>query len=126
MPILPSEAMLGVNVGARMFQNTQEMLLRRKLEEQAELQQAIELHGRRLMNMQLLDLKNHNNHQYVHGLSTGSPIPSPTLSRTTNSQNLIFPPDDIDQEVPQGWLTIILTIVDLKFYNVQENEIYYS
>lgn len=86
-----------------MFQNTQEMLLRRKLEEQAELQQVIELHGRRLMNMQLLDFKNHNNHQYTHGLSTGSPIPSPTLSRNaSNSQNLIFPTDGIIQEVPQG------------------------
>ncbi|URE48622.1 zinc finger CCCH domain-containing protein [Musa troglodytarum] len=39
----------------------QELLLRRKLEEQQqalELQQAIELHARRLMNLQLLDLKN--------------------------------------------------------------------
>ncbi|KAJ9164309.1 hypothetical protein P3X46_023905 [Hevea brasiliensis] len=84
-----------------MFQNTPEMLLRRKLEEQAELQQAIELQGRRLMNLQLLDFKNHNNHQYLHGLSTGSPIPSPTLSHTTNSHNLIFPADGIDQEVPE-------------------------
>ncbi|KAJ9164323.1 hypothetical protein P3X46_023916 [Hevea brasiliensis] len=90
-----------LHLGARMFQNTPEMLLRRKLEEQAELQQAIELQGRRLMNLQLLDFKNHNNHQYLHGLSTGSPIPSPTLSHTTNSQNLIFPADGIDQEVPE-------------------------
>ena len=41
--------------------SSQELLLRRKLEEQQqalELQQAIELHARRLMNLQLLDLKN--------------------------------------------------------------------
>ncbi|URE48620.1 zinc finger CCCH domain-containing protein [Musa troglodytarum] len=49
---------------ARMLYNSssgQELLLRRKLEEQQqalELQQAIELHARRLMNLQLLDLKN--------------------------------------------------------------------
>ncbi|XP_020540733.1 zinc finger CCCH domain-containing protein 22 isoform X2 [Jatropha curcas] len=98
---LESRDSFDLHLGARVFQNTQEMLLRRKLEEQAELQQAIELHGRRLMNLQLLDFKNHNNHQYVHGLSTGSPIPSPTLSRTTNNQTLIFAPDGIDQEAPE-------------------------
>ncbi|KAG8638306.1 zinc finger CCCH domain-containing protein 53 [Manihot esculenta] len=99
---LDSREPFDLHLGTRMFQNTQEMLLRRKLEEQAELQQVIELHGRRLMNMQLLDFKNHNNHQYTHGLSTGSPIPSPTLSRNaSNSQNLIFPTDGIIQEVPQ-------------------------
>lgn len=42
-----------------MLYNTQEMLLRRKLEEQADLEQAIELQGRRMMNLQLLDLKTH-------------------------------------------------------------------
>ncbi|KAF2287426.1 hypothetical protein GH714_039870 [Hevea brasiliensis] len=100
-PGIDSREPFDLHLGARMFQNTPEMLLRRKLEEQAELQQAIELQGRRLMNLQLLDFKNHNNHQYLHGLSTGSPIPSPTLSHTTNSQNLIFPADGIDQEVPE-------------------------
>ncbi|KAF6999325.1 hypothetical protein CFC21_015369 [Triticum aestivum] len=50
-------------VGARMLQHSNsanEMLLRRKLEEQqqaVELQQAIELQSRRLMGLQLLDLK---------------------------------------------------------------------
>ncbi|XP_050225401.1 zinc finger CCCH domain-containing protein 53-like isoform X2 [Mercurialis annua] len=87
-----------LHLGARMFQNTQEMLLRRKLEEQAELQQAIELQGRRLMNLQLLDFKNHNHHQFVHGLSSGSPVPSPTMARTPNGHTLIFQADGIDQE----------------------------
>ncbi|XWS73588.1 hypothetical protein CRYUN_Cryun02cG0141800 [Craigia yunnanensis] len=88
------------HLGARMFYNTQEMLLRRKLEEQADLQQAIELHGRRLMNLQMLDLKNHHHSQFHHGLSAGSPIPSPSVSHTPNNQALIFPVDGIDQEVP--------------------------
>ncbi|KAG8063516.1 hypothetical protein GUJ93_ZPchr0003g17951 [Zizania palustris] len=49
-------------LGARMFphSNSSNELLRRKLEEQqqaAELQQAIELHSRRLMDLQLFDLK---------------------------------------------------------------------
>ncbi|XP_065867338.1 zinc finger CCCH domain-containing protein 53-like [Euphorbia lathyris] len=95
---LDSREPFDLHLGARMFQNTQEMLLRRKLEEQAELQQAIELQGRRLMNLQLLDFKNnHNHHQYLHGFSTGSPIPSPTMARTPNSP-LIFAADGIDQE----------------------------
>lgn len=90
-------------LGSRMFYNTQEMLLRRKLEEQADLQQAIELQERRLMNLQLLDLKNHHHSQFQHGFSTASPVPSPTISRTPNNQALVFPVDGIDQEFPQGY-----------------------
>lgn len=96
-----------------MLYNTQEMLLRRKLEEQADLQQAIELHGRRLMNLQLLDLKNnyhhhhHHNHnqshhQFHHGLPNGSPIPSPTLPQTPHNPALIFPIDGPEEELQQG------------------------
>lgn len=90
-----------------MFYDTQEILMRRKLEEQADLQQAIELQGRRLMNLQLLDFKNNHQHyhpqQYHHNLSVvGSPIPSPTLTHTPNNQSLILPPDGIDQQVPTG------------------------
>ena len=77
-------------VGERMFYNTQEMLLAKKLEERANLRQAVELQGRRLMNVQLFDFKNHNHHQFIHGSSSGSPISSPTLSRTPNSHTLIF------------------------------------
>ncbi|URE33919.1 zinc finger CCCH domain-containing protein [Musa troglodytarum] len=55
------------------------LLLRRKLEEQQqvlELQQAIELHARRLMNLQLLDLKNR---------SLSSSAPSSINSPTTHA-----------------------------------------
>jgi hypothetical protein len=51
-----------------------EAFLRRKLEEQqqaAELQQAIELEGRRFMGLQLLDLKSRGHH-----LGLGSPVGS--------------------------------------------------
>lgn len=90
-----------MNLGARMFYNTQEMLLRRKLEEQADLQQAIELQGRRLMNLQLIDFKNNDHHhQFHHGMSNGSPVPSPTLSHPNKS--LIFPLDGIDGETSEG------------------------
>lgn len=49
------------------------------MEEQADLQQALELQSRRLMGLQLLDVKKNHHHR---ALSTGSPIPSP------NSPNL--------------------------------------
>ncbi|KAH9774321.1 zinc finger CCCH domain-containing protein 53 [Citrus sinensis] len=76
--------------GARMFyNNTQDMLWRRKMEEQADLQQALELQSRRLMGLQLLDVKKHHHHR---ALSTGSPIPSPTHSPNIFHQNLVFPP----------------------------------
>ncbi|GAB2239710.1 hypothetical protein Droror1_Dr00025623 [Drosera rotundifolia] len=66
-----------IQLGSRVMYNntTQEMLWRRKLEHQADLQQALELQGRRLMNLQLMDLKSH--YQPLHSISVGSPIKSP-------------------------------------------------
>ncbi|CAI0450200.1 unnamed protein product [Linum tenue] len=68
-------------MGGRVPYNSQEMMLRRKLEEQAELQQAIELQGRRLVNLQLPDLRgdyvNHHQRSLSMGgisLSTHSPL----------------------------------------------------
>ncbi|KAJ6777620.1 ZINC FINGER CCCH DOMAIN-CONTAINING PROTEIN 22-LIKE ISOFORM X1 [Salix koriyanagi] len=88
--------------GARMFDNTQEML-RRKLKEEADIKQAIELQGRRLLNLQLLDLKNNNRQRrYLHGFLTGPPISSPPILHCPNNETLSFPVDDIDQDVPRG------------------------
>nr|KYP59561.1 Zinc finger CCCH domain-containing protein 46 [Cajanus cajan] len=73
-------------VGGRMFYNTQDMLWRRKLEEQADLQQALELQSRRLMSLQLLDIKK----QHHLALSSGSPIPSPPHSPNMFNQNILL------------------------------------
>lgn len=81
-----------------MLYDNQEML-RRKLD-QADLQQAIDLQGRRLMNLQLQLKNNNHNHLLHHGLSNGSPIPSPTLSHSPNNQTRVFLPDGTDEEVP--------------------------
>lgn len=78
-----------------MLYHTQELMLRRKLEEQAELQQAIEFQRRRLMNLQLPNLKNHSIH-HQRSLSVGSPITSP--ARADVNQNVIFPSFGINQE----------------------------
>lgn len=71
-----------------MFYNAQEILLMKKLEERASFQQVIDLQDRRLMNLQLLDLKldNYHRHQHHHDLSSGSSIPSTTMSQTFNHQ----------------------------------------
>lgn len=70
-----------------MFYNTQDMLWRRKLEEQADLQQAIELQNRRLMGLQLLDVKRNSHHRT---LSSGALISSPTtFSPTYFNQNVV-------------------------------------
>ncbi|KAL4282708.1 hypothetical protein GQ457_16G006760 [Hibiscus cannabinus] len=87
-----------LHLGSKMFYNPQEMLLRSKLEEQVDLQQAIELQGRRLMNLQLLDLKNQHQSQFHQGLS---PVPSPTVPHTPNNHALIFPADGIDLAIPK-------------------------
>ncbi|KAF6146499.1 hypothetical protein GIB67_037799 [Kingdonia uniflora] len=75
--------------GPRMFNSThQDMILRRKLEE-AELQQALELQSRRLMGLQLLDIKKLHHHQ--RNMSSGSaPICSPHSPHMNH--NLIVPP----------------------------------
>lgn len=86
-----------------MFYNTHEMLLRRKLEEQAELQQAIELQGRRLMNLQLPDFKNDRLHHHQRSLSVGAPFTLPSESQTFVSQD-IFPFDSAEQEVGESLL----------------------
>ncbi|GMN26208.1 hypothetical protein TIFTF001_001223, partial [Ficus carica] len=90
----PSGLDYDLNHGSRMFyNNTQEMLLIKKLEERANFQQAIELHGRRLMNLQLMDLKNQHSHrhgQFHRSLSSGSTIRSPNaLPYSPNSQVLV-------------------------------------
>ncbi|XP_062084095.1 zinc finger CCCH domain-containing protein 46-like isoform X2 [Humulus lupulus] len=89
--------------GPRMFYNTQEMLLMKKLEERASFQQAIELHGRKLMNLQLMDLKNINHHrhdQFRRSLSCVSSIPSPSaLSYSPNNQVHLVSSDKTEQEV---------------------------
>jgi hypothetical protein len=74
-----------LQLGGRMFYNTQDMLLRRKLEE-ADLQQALELQSRRLMGLQLLDIKK----QHHRAFSTGSPIPSPTQSPNMFNQSHVL------------------------------------
>ena len=62
-----------------------ELLLRRKLEEQqqaAELQQAIELQSRRLMGLQLLDLKA----RAAATAAAASPLPTPIGNAFASSQ----------------------------------------
>ncbi|KAL3814778.1 hypothetical protein ACJIZ3_016046 [Penstemon smallii] len=79
-----------LQLGAKMFYNSQDMLWRRKLEEQVDLQQAIELQNRRLMSLKLLDVKRNHHHHHHRALSTGSVISSPTYSPTFFNQNSVF------------------------------------
>ncbi|KAJ6299472.1 hypothetical protein OIU76_020442 [Salix suchowensis] len=77
--------------GARMLYNTPEMMLRMKLEEQAELQQAIELQERRLINLQLPDLRGDHVHRHEHSLSVGA------THHTSICQTDILTSDDRDE-----------------------------
>ncbi|KAJ8748739.1 hypothetical protein K2173_011291 [Erythroxylum novogranatense] len=87
---LDSRDPFDLQLGARMFYNTQDMLWRRKLEEQADLQQALELQSRRLMGFELADVKKHQHHR---ALSNGSPVPTPIQSPNLfNHQSVAFPP----------------------------------
>lgn len=70
--------------GARMFNH--EMMLRRKLESRAELQQAIDLQDRKLMNMHLNDLNNHHLHNNSFHSQTNQSL---VLSSDSNNENLV-------------------------------------
>ncbi|GKV06254.1 hypothetical protein SLEP1_g18155 [Rubroshorea leprosula] len=98
---LDSRDPFDLQLGTRMFYNTQDLLWRRKLEEQADLQQALELHSKRLMGLQLLDVKNHHHHR---ALSSGSPIPSPTTHSPNlfNHQSFVLPPWNGGTELPEN------------------------
>ncbi|PIN13390.1 hypothetical protein CDL12_13991 [Handroanthus impetiginosus] len=86
--------------GSRMLFNTQEMMLRRKLEQETELQHAIELQRRRMMNLQLMDLNNQNhNHHFLPSPPVGVPFSSPRQSQWLMSQNVIS--DSTNQDVLQ-------------------------
>ncbi|KAM3693382.1 hypothetical protein ACB098_08G159400 [Castanea mollissima] len=98
---LDSREPYDLHVGARMLYNTQEMLLRRKLEEQVELQQAIELQGRRMMNLQLPDL-NDRMHHHHRSLSVGSPVLLPPQPDAHINQNVTVPSDCSNQEIAEG------------------------
>ncbi|KAJ3680994.1 hypothetical protein LUZ60_015483 [Juncus effusus] len=100
------------HLGARMLYGTsptQEAFLRRKLEEQVELQQAIELQGRRFMGLQLLDFKNRGTLN-ASSLSVNNPVTSDSNngsdgSSTTNSDqttNQVSVTDKVGPEKVNG------------------------
>ncbi|XP_059311666.1 zinc finger CCCH domain-containing protein 53-like isoform X1 [Lycium ferocissimum] len=92
---LESNDPFDLQLGARMFYNSQDAMWRRKLEEQADLQQAIELQSRRLMNLQLLDVKRSTHHR---ALSLGAVIPSPPHSPGFFNQNMVRSTDFSSRE----------------------------
>ncbi|WOH04405.1 hypothetical protein DCAR_0623814 [Daucus carota subsp. sativus] len=85
-----------LHVEARMLQNTQDILWRRKLEEQAELHQAIELQNQRLLNLQLLDVKRSNHHR---AFSTGAVISSPMHSPNIHNRGVML--SSLDRRTPE-------------------------
>ncbi|KAL7113478.1 hypothetical protein ACP275_04G063600 [Erythranthe tilingii] len=101
----PSGENFDLSFGSRMLMSPQEMMLRRKLEQEAELQHAIELQGRRMMNLQLMDLKNNDNlsyHNYPRRFPAGIPFSSsPTQSQFLINQHVTTSSDSINQEHPE-------------------------
>ncbi|XVE78934.1 hypothetical protein DITRI_Ditri14bG0018000 [Diplodiscus trichospermus] len=87
-----------LHVGAKMLYNAQEMTLRRELEEQADLQQAIELQRRRLMNFRLPDFKNDGIHHHQRSLSVGASVSLPSYSLASHN---VHPSYSIKQEVSE-------------------------
>ncbi|KAF9611905.1 hypothetical protein IFM89_036688 [Coptis chinensis] len=93
----------------RMLYNTNEMLMRRKLE-QAELQQAMELYSRKLMGMHLFYGNKH--HRRNLSIGTGS-VPSPIHSHTYVNQNFMILTSSPGQSSPMTQLEVVATSLSL-------------
>ncbi|XP_075506295.1 zinc finger CCCH domain-containing protein 53-like isoform X2 [Primulina tabacum] len=95
-----------VPFGPRMLLNSQETMLRRKLEQETELQHAVELQGRRMMNLQLMDLKNQQHgHRFVPSLPSGLPISSPRQSQMLINHNLSVSSSACNQDVSREFVS---------------------
>ena len=83
-----------------MLYNSQDMLQRKKLAEQADLQQAIELQNRRLMSLKLLDAKRSYHHR---AFSTGAvDISSTFLPNHCRRSSMLSSSDCSSPEFPEG------------------------
>ncbi|KAK4441436.1 Zinc finger CCCH domain-containing protein 53 [Sesamum alatum] len=93
---IDSRELFDLPIGSRMFLSTQEMMLRRRLE-----QETIELQTRRMMSLQLMDLKSqHHNNRFLPGLPAGAPISSPRPSELLMS-HVIASSDATNQDGTQ-------------------------
>lgn len=81
----------------------QEMMLRKKLEHEAELQHAIELEGQRMRGLQLRDIKaqNHNNH-YMQMFPSSIPYSSPRTSQFLMNQHVNASSHAINEDDREG------------------------
>lgn len=88
-----SRELYDLPVGPRMLLNSQEVMLRRKFEQEAELQHAIELQSRKMMNLHMMDQQ--NNFHFPLDLPAGvpasssprqSPIPMSQISTQEESE----------------------------------------
>ncbi|XP_073303156.1 zinc finger CCCH domain-containing protein 53-like isoform X2 [Primulina huaijiensis] len=103
---LDSREHFDVPFGPRMLLSSQETMLRRKLEQETELQHAVELQGRRMMNLQLMDLKNQQHgHRFVPSLPSGLPISSPRQSQMLINHNLNVSSSACNQDVSREFVS---------------------
>ncbi|KAK1401098.1 Zinc finger CCCH domain-containing protein 53 [Heracleum sosnowskyi] len=86
---LDSRDPFDMQLGAKMLYNSQDALWRKKLEEQADLEHAIELQNRRLMELQLLDVK--SKHHLAFSSSAAIPFPSAAHSLNYFQQSILVP-----------------------------------
>lgn len=107
-----------LQLGARMLYNSQDLLWRKKLEEQADLQHAIELQNRRIMDLQLLDVK--RGHHHHRALSTGAAIPSPTCYSPSYLNHSVFASDNRSSSSPDSEDGLMSKMVTPVTINVDE------
>ncbi|XP_022852002.1 zinc finger CCCH domain-containing protein 55-like isoform X2 [Olea europaea var. sylvestris] len=88
-------------LGSKLFCNAQDMMQRRKFEQEAELLHSIKLEEQGMMNFQLRDVKNQQyNQQLIPSLSVAA-LNSSLQSQPQITKSLDLPFDAINQEIPE-------------------------
>ncbi|KAL6499632.1 hypothetical protein OROGR_027542 [Orobanche gracilis] len=99
---LDPKELFDVPIGSRVLFNTQEMMLRRKLEQEAELQHVIGLQSRRIANLQLVEQENPQHcHRSLPRLFSDVPISSPRQQQFLMSQSFMDSPGASNRVVLQ-------------------------
>ncbi|XP_010466330.1 PREDICTED: zinc finger CCCH domain-containing protein 55-like isoform X3 [Camelina sativa] len=94
---MDSRDLFDCHLAPRMFSNTQEMM-RRKAEQAADLQQAIEYQRKRFLNLQLPDMDSESFLHHQRGLVIGSPV----HFAPRGNQSLLFRSENTSDDVIEG------------------------
>lgn len=82
----------------------QDMMLKKKLKQEADLQHAIELEGQRMLRLQLREAAQNHNNSYMQMFPSGIQYSSPRMSQLLMNQHDTSSYHAINEDDPEGQL----------------------